>query len=100
MTPVLAGHLVTSRSFGDSSTESLGRPGGVVTTGCIVTGPGTISGRSAAAHSQQRTVAGGSLWDSSVDAHDGTSIENNDNKLPESRVKIMKKKTFNSTETK
>ena len=58
----------------------------------------TISGRSAAAHSQQRTVAGGSLWDSSVDAHDG--IENNDNKLPESRVKIMKKKTFNSTETK
>ena len=38
------------------------------------------------AHSQQGTVAGGSLWDSSIDAHDGTRIENNDNKLPESRV--------------
>ena len=38
------------------------------------------------AHSQQGTVAGGSLWDCSIDAHDGTSIENNDNKLPESRV--------------
>ena len=81
MTLGLAGHLVTSRRIYDSSTESLGT-GGVVTTGCIVTGPGTISGRSAAAHSQQRTVAGGSLWDCSIDAHDGTSIGNNDNKQP------------------
>ena len=43
-------------------------------------------------------LPGGVYGHSSIDAHDGTSLENNDNKLE--CINIMKKKTFNSTETK